>query len=125
MTVGTSRHLAPGSSTLRPALIRLIELIDEENAVLHENKIASHASFTDRKNQMLREVMAAQRSEDPARAAEACRSELERLSSALRVNASLLKLHISAVGEVSDIIIGGLRDADSDGTYSRHQSPGR
>jgi hypothetical protein len=108
-------------AALMPALLKLIHLIEHENELLREHKILLHAEFTDRKNQGLRELMAAQRLEEPHRAAKSCKSLLERLSAALSANASLLKLHIGAVGEVSDIIIGGLREAQSDGTYSRNR----
>lgn len=114
----SSSRPGPGSA-LMPSLLKLIEVVEEENTVLEKHRVLCHAGFTDRKNQVLREMMAAQRSEDPRQTAQACKSLLERLSAALRTNATLLKLHIGAVGEMSDIIIGGLRDADSDGTYSR------
>jgi hypothetical protein len=107
--------------SIRLALSKLIDVIEEENAVLQDHRIILHTCFTDRKNQGLRELMAAQRSDDPGRGREACKNLLERLSSALRVNASLLKLHIGAVGEMSDIIISGLREAESDGTYCRNR----
>lgn len=106
-------------SSLAPAVLKLIEVIDEENAMLRQHRIVFHASFTDKKNHALRELMAAQRSDALPETARACRALLERLSIALRTNTALLKLHIGAVGEMSDIIIGGLREADSDGTYSR------
>lgn len=111
---------APGSS-LSQAILKLLDVIEEENAVLRDHRIVVHAGFTDRKNQALREVMAAQRSENPRDAARACKEQLKQLSAALQSNAALLKLHITAVGELSDIIIGGLRAADSDGTYSRNR----
>jgi hypothetical protein len=107
---------------LMPALLKLIDVVEQENQALQEHRVQSDTDFADRKNQGLRELLAAQRSEESLGRAEACRYLLNRLSSALRINASHLKLHIGAVGEVSDIIIGGLRDAESDGTYSRlHQ----
>lgn len=106
-------------STIYPALVKLIEVIEEENAILEEHKVVFHASFTDRKNHALREFMAAQKSESISEAASACREPLQRLAVVLRINSDLLKLHIRAVGEISDIIIGGLREAESDGTYSR------
>lgn len=109
-------------AALSPALIKLIEVVEEENLGLGQHRIDFHAGFTDRKNQALRELMAAQRSALSPAATEACKPLLERLSGALRENARLLKLHIAAVGEVSDIIISGLREADSDGTYSRNPS---
>ena len=78
-----------------------------------------HAGFTDRKNQALRELMAAQRSEKLRRLPGPAGSCLERLSAALRINAALLKLAHRCCRRMSDIIIGGLREAESDGTYSR------
>lgn len=116
---------APHSaSSLYQAVLKLLEVIEEENGVLRDNRIVAHAGFTDRKNQALREVMAAQRSQDARQAAGSCKELLQRLSAALHANAGLLKLHIVAVGEMSDIIIGGLRAAESDGTYSRNRPPG-
>lgn len=110
---------------LSPALTKLIEVIEEENGVLREHRIASHAGFTDRKNQALRELMAVQRQESLALTASRSRPQLLRLQHALQENSRLLKLHISAVGEISDIIVGSLRDAESDGTYTRRSNSTR
>lgn len=107
------------SCTLTPALLKLIDVIEEENGVLRRQQLLSHAGFTDRKNQVLRELMAAQRRETLPASAAGVRPLLQRLSLALHENARLLKLHITAVGEISDIIVRSLREAESDGTYSR------
>ena len=110
---------------LQPALQRLVEIIEEENTVLQRHRVVSHAGFTDRKNHALRDLMATQRHEASGSALSFCKPLLTRLSAALKVNGTLLKLHISAVGEVSDIIINSMREADSDGTYSRGPGPSR
>ena len=116
-------HMRLHESALHPALLKLVEVIEEENGILSRQEVVNHAGFTDRKNHALRELMAAQRFDGkPATVAE-CQPLLQRLSAVLKTNARLLKLHITAVGEVSDIIIGSLRAADSDGTYSRGYSP--
>jgi len=118
--------MTPAESAIAPALLRLIDTIEEENAALRRHAIVQHGGFTDRKNQALRELMAAQRRDPASCTAAHMRPHLEKLSSVLGENAHLLKLHITAVGEISDIIIGSLRDADSDGTYSRcHKLRGR
>lgn len=109
------------SSPLAAPLTKLIDVIEQENAVLREHSILSHSGFTDRKNQALRELMAAQRTGTACDPAATPRELLVRLSGALQDNSRLLKLHITAVGEISDIIIAGLRDAESDGTYSRNR----
>ena len=113
------------NAVLQPALQKLIETIEEENAVLRRHRVFSHAGFTDRKNQALRDLMAIQRHEASGPAHAICKPLLMRLSAALKVNGALLKHHISAVGEVSDIIINSMREADSDGTYSRGPGPSR
>ena len=123
MSSNDSGYRTGSVSALTPSLLKLVDVIEEENAALGRHEILCHAGFTDRKNQILREVMAAQRSEDPRQAVQASKNLLERLSAALRINAALLKLHIGAVGEMSDIIISGLRAAESDGTYSRNRTP--
>lgn len=104
---------------LPQALGRLVEVLEEENLVLQEHRVVLHSGFTDRKNHALRELMAASRCEMPPDAVEAVKPQIHKLSSTLRENARLLKLHIAALGEVSDIIIGSLKEAESDGTYSR------
>lgn len=104
---------------IAPVIARLIDVIEEENAVLSGHVITSHGSYTDRKNQALRELIVAQRRclADPSEPGVG--QLLAHLAEILQVNARLLKCHISAVGEVSDIIVAGLRRAESDGTYSR------
>lgn len=106
------------SSALAAAINRLIAVLDEENTLLRENVITTHAGFTDRKNHALRELMMLRRSLDE-RGTAAHQELLEQLSRSAAENARLLKMHIAAVGEVSDIIIAGLRGANSDGTYTR------
>jgi hypothetical protein len=124
ISMETSKEI-PAATALRTSLTRLLDLIDEENAVLRLHKIVSHAGFTDRKNQALRELSAARRLVLGAEITETCRPELQRLALALNDNATLLKRHIIAVGEVSDIIIAGLRDENSDGTYARNAASDR
>lgn len=112
----------PARLMIGSAVARLIETIEEENLALQQNRMTSHAGFTDRKNQALRELMIAQRRETANPMLPELMVQLQRLRESLEVNARLLKHHIAAVGEVSDIIVAGLKGAESDGTYSRHAS---
>lgn len=107
------------ASGLQASIEKLILLIEEENELLQRHQIASHASFTSRKNQALRELMIMRAAGDPQQALPAYKPALERLSLGLKTNAALLKLHIGAVSEISDIIVNGIREAESDGTYGR------
>lgn len=106
-------------SPLRSVLKRLVEVLEDENAALERHEVISHAAYTDRKNQALRDVMTIQMIDGVPFDHMQLQPLLACLARALRVNQSLLKLHITAVGEVSDVIIEYLCAAESDGTYSR------
>ena len=112
-------HASFGSSGLGQALSKLVEAIEDENMVLREQRIVSHAAFADRKIQALRELMAAQRRDMRTSLDERLQPLLKSLALVLQENARLLKQHIAAVGEISDMIVGSLKEAESDGTYSR------
>jgi hypothetical protein len=112
-------RISDANSALGLAIAKLVEAVEDENSSLLRQDIISHAGYTDRKNQALRELMAAQRRDSIRTSVDQIRPQLLLLSQALRANAKLLKHHIAAVGDVSDIIVGSLRDANSDGTYSR------
>lgn len=114
-----STPVSDSSSALGLAVAKLLEAVEDENSALRRQEFISHVGYTDRKNQALRELMAAQRREAVPTAVEHVQPQLLRLSQALLANSKLLKHHIAAVGEISDIIVGSLRDANSDGTYSR------
>ncbi len=106
-------------SALGGAIAKLLDMVEEENALLQQQQIVTHGVYTDRKNQALRELLAAQRLEMTSAARQEARPVLQRLSQALQLNARLLKHHIAAVGEISDLIVVSLKDAESDGTYTR------
>ena len=89
VTSNSANSGVTATTALKPALLKLIEVIEEENAVLKEHKILFHSDFTARKNQGLRELMAAQRMGESREAATDCRDVLDRLRSALRINTSL------------------------------------
>jgi hypothetical protein len=112
-------RISDANSALGLAIAKLVEAVEDENSSLLRQDIISHAGYTDRKNQALRELMAAQRRDGSMTSVDRIRPQLLLLSQALHANAKLLKHHIAAVGDVSDIIVGSLRDANSDGTYSR------
>ena len=112
-------RISDANSALGLAIAKLVEAVEDENSALLRQDIISHAGYTDRKNQALRELMAAQRRDSSRTSVDQIRPQLVLLSQALQANAKLLKHHIAAVGDVSDIIVGSLRDANSDGTYSR------
>ena len=106
---------------LSVAIARLMDVLREENEALQQQRMVSHSGYTDRKNQAFLELMVAQRGLTARDQDLSCLGDSTNLKELLQTNARLLKLHISAVGEVSDIIIDSLREVESDGTYSRRR----
>jgi flagellar biosynthesis/type III secretory pathway chaperone len=103
----------------RVVMDRLTKLLDEESAALENRSIDRHAGFTERKNQLLRELMLSQKNVTAAGAVQSLKSHAAAVRAALLRNQKLLKTHIEAVREVSAIIVDSIRQAESDGTYSR------
>lgn len=106
-------------TSLQRTLTALLTVIEDENELLARHDMARHGPFTERKNQALRELMAVQRLQPDVASSPVCKPLLARLKSSLARNANLLQLNITAVGETSAIIIRAMREAESDGTYSR------
>lgn len=114
-----NRSTSATGPVIAPVISKLIEVIEDENAALSSQSVTIHRSYTDRKNQALRELIVAHRRGLVEPSESGVGQLLAHLADIIKVNATLLKHHISAVGEVSDIIVAGLRGAESDGTYSR------
>ncbi len=104
----------------RAVLDRLAKLLDEESHGLASRSIGGHGVFTERKNQLLRELIVAQRNCESPAAVKAMSAQTAAVQKALARNQQLLKDHIAAVREVSAIIVDSIRQAESDGTYSRY-----
>lgn len=100
-------------------LKKLTDVIAEENRRLTVHDLSDHTELTEQKNQALRELMAMQGVGLSSEAIAWASPDLERLKSLLVRNAWLLKTHIAAMGDITDVIIAGLREAESDGTYAR------
>ena len=99
-------------------LDRLKLVVLEETDALNAGGGSFHGQFTGRKNQLLRDLLIAQRACGGSQAA-ALAPKTRSLQKLLARNQRLLKAHIDAVREVSAIIVDAIRQAESDGTYSR------
>ncbi len=104
----------------RVVLDRLCKLLEEESMVLANRVAERHGPFTVRKNQLLRELMVAQKNCTTPSALLAVKPQASAVREALQRNRQLLTFHIDAVREVSAIIVDSIRQAESDGTYSRY-----
>jgi hypothetical protein len=113
------------SELTKAALQRLEKVLDEENAALATFDARNLAEFSRVKTQSLLEL---QRSGAALSRAEAM-PELSHLFATLRqkleLNRWLLLLHLEAAREVTTVITAAIRDAESDGTYTRFGTKGR
>jgi hypothetical protein len=112
---------AGAGSQLRLAAIieHLSEIVGEETAHLRGGAAIDLKVANDRKSQALLELSRALRQVDPAAARDrAVAGSLAELRLKLEDNQAVLKLHLEAVREVSNIVCAAIRHAESDGTYS-------
>jgi hypothetical protein len=113
------------SELTKAALERLEKVLDQENAALAAFDARNLAEFSRVKTQSLLEL---QRSGATLSRAEAV-PELAHLFATLRqkleLNRWLLLLHLEAAREVTSVITAAIRDAESDGTYTRFGNKGR
>jgi len=104
-------------------LDRLQAVLAEETAELRGMSPARLAVYTMRKNQLMLELLRARRSCRDADIRHMHAGRLESLKAALDANRGLLETHLAATREISGLIVTAIREADSDGTYSRPQRP--
>ncbi len=113
----------PASSLQQPGLIestldRLEDLLDEETEALKRPSSADIRLFNQRKSQALLELTKAMRHPADFSSDAALAEKLTRVKEKLKTNSAALKMHLSALREISVILLGVIHDADSDGTYS-------
>ena len=110
------------SELMKAALYRLEKALDQENEALAAFDPRNLSEYSRIKTQSLleleRSATVLSRSEAPP--------ELQQLLTTLRqkleLNRWLLLLHLEAAREVTTVITSAMREAESDGTYSRVSS---
>jgi hypothetical protein len=111
------------AAALSAALDRLESVIAAESEALVNRMPLDHADINRQKSQSLLEITRLARALPPLPDA-ALRERLAMLRERLAANHRLLGLHVEAVREVSDLMVGILNDAESDGTYGQHHARG-
>lgn len=106
----------------KAALARLEKALDEENAVLASSGPRNFAEFNRIKTQCLLEL---QRPAGFTGEQGKISGRLQAIRQKLELNRWLLHLHLEAAKEISSVIMSAIRDAESDGTYSRVSSAAR
>ena len=107
------------SERTKAALFRLEKALDQENEALAAFDFRNLSEYSRIKTQSLLELQRSatvlSREDVPAELLQL----LTTLRQKLEVNRWLLLLHLEAAREVTTVITSAIRDAESDGTYSR------
>jgi hypothetical protein len=107
------------------AIDRLEEAVAQETAALQSRQTFDLKEFNDRKSRGLLELTRAMRLIEGTPPDAALINRLAGLRAKLEANSAVLKLHLDAVREISAAMAEAMRDADSDGTYSRPLGGGK
>lgn len=97
---------------------KLQTCLDEETANLAQSRVTDLDSFNHRKGQGLMELNRALSSVGTIAPNSEVAIELTQLKSKIDENMRVLRLHISAVNEITGLLTDAIQKEDSDGTYS-------
>lgn len=100
-------------------IARVEAVIDQETALLRENRVVQLAEFNTRKHQALLELNRILRNVAQADLKRLERDSVERLVRKLEENRQFLAHHLRAMDEISALVSRALQEAESDGTYGR------
>ena len=103
----------------KAALLRLEKALDQENEALVAFDSQHLGEYSRIKTQSLLELQRSAASLSPDQAPPELLQLLSNLRQKLELNRWLLLLHLEAAKEVTTVITSAIRDAESDGTYSR------
>lgn len=98
---------------------RVEHVVDTETAALSRGQPIDLTAFNRQKRQGLLELSRIMRSIATSGAEAEARRRLDRLAGKLETNRVVLDRQLRAVREVADIIAYSIKEAESDGTYSR------
>jgi hypothetical protein len=120
---GDSRSLAaPAAPATVGAFLRAIErveeVIDQETHALRHGEAIDLGEFNRRKSHGLLELTRGIRNLKGPEAERAIEQRLRPLRAKLDENSALLRRHLDAVHEISNVLARAIRDGESDGTYT-------
>ena len=110
---------------LEVTIQRLEEIVDQETLALRTRQSVNFKEFNDRKSQALLELTRSLKLLQGSGPNSTLATRMGNLKVKLAVNEAALKVHLEAIREVSTTISEALRNADSDGTYTRAISPNK
>lgn len=100
------------------AVERVEEVVGQETEALRQHRIDGLGDFNHRKSYGLLELTRAVRALGVEATQAETKARLHGLRLRLDENAETLRMHLSAVQEVSSVMARAIRDGESDGTYS-------
>lgn len=106
-------------ASIQRAVARLVEVIDQETAALRSRQPFDHKDYNTRKAHCLLEFDRALRLLDGQKPDDTTIKMLSVLREKLELNQQVLSIHVEAVREIAGVIADTIREADSDGTYTR------
>jgi len=115
----------PNSEDMRglvAAIRRLESIVEKETIALESGKKIDFDEFSTRKSQGMLEFVRLTRVGIPPGVEAQIAEEVRRLRQKLERNRAVLEMHYGAVREVAAIIVGAIRETESDGTYSARAS---
>jgi hypothetical protein len=101
------------------AIGRMEGIVDQETALLRENRAVELTDFNHRKQQGLLELNRILRHFSDFEIQLIDRDCIRRLVRKLEANRQVLADHLRAMDEISSLVSRAMQEAESDGTYSR------
>lgn len=108
------------AQTILNSVHRLKQVLDEENRLLEGGKSADHQPFIDKKNQILRELLALQSMNISLSEIPEIKIALQEVRALVDKNHSLLQAHTAALSDITGLLTAAAAQDESDGTYSRY-----
>jgi hypothetical protein len=106
---------------LEAILPKLEEVLTEENKILESQTITDHEPYINKKNHLLRELMAVQRMDKYNVVPPDLKKRLGGVRALVESNHRLLAAQVAAMTEITDMLTAVALAEDADGTYSRRQ----
>ena len=101
------------------AIGRMEGIVDQETALLRENRAVELNDFNHRKRQGLLELNRILRQFSDFDIQRVDRDCIRRLVGKLEANRQILAHHLRAMDEISSLVSRAMQEAESDGTYGR------
>jgi len=113
------RQQASAQTAFYEAIGRMENLVDQETALLQENRAVELTDFNYRKRQGLLEINRILRNFSDFDIQLVDRELIRGLVRKLEANRRILAHHLRAMDEISSLVSRAMQEAESDGTYGR------